>query len=252
MLGCPFVRAQEQGRGHGEPKAHNSRALDRLRTAVDARSKDWAAFQRHAVEFHLRNVTAWADAASGRDLAAQIYPDFRHGPVAPTVPARPGTPTPPQDPYPLLSRPAHQAGTTDRHNGRDALSCRSTSSRNCSPRPRTASYGRRTSWKRSVPPCRTPTISSPARPRNSDHGSAEFADGQTPATSEKERGRLLRALSGDTIRGSLERHFGIALAFQKCHRVAALGPEAHGGATHTRFTSVRAQILNRSREFRDG
>ncbi|MFF4829276.1 SCO5389 family protein [Streptomyces sp. NPDC001312] len=81
--------------------------------------------------------------------------------------------------------------------------------------------------------------------------SAEFTDHQTPPPSEKERGQLLRVLSSDAIRGSLERHFGITLAFQNCHRVAAFRPEARGGATHTRFTSLRAQILNQSPEFRD-
>ncbi|KUJ33501.1 hypothetical protein BX257_8469 [Streptomyces sp. 3212.3] len=82
-------------------------------------------------------------------------------------------------------------------------------------------------------------------------GAAEFADNQTPPPSERERGQLLRALSSDAIRGSLERHFGIALAFQNCHRVAAFHPEARGGDTHTRFTSLRAQILNQSPELRD-
>jgi CO dehydrogenase maturation factor len=77
-----YVRAQEQGRGHGELEAHNTRALERLREAVDARPKDWAAFQQHAVEFHLRNATAWANEATGQDLAAQVDPDFRHGPGA--------------------------------------------------------------------------------------------------------------------------------------------------------------------------
>ncbi|MFJ7071627.1 SCO5389 family protein [Streptomyces sp. NPDC098781] len=81
-------------------------------------------------------------------------------------------------------------------------------------------------------------------------GTAEFADNQTPP-SEKERGQLLRALSSDAIRGSLERHFGVALAFQNCHRVAVFPPEARGGETYTRFTSLRAQILNQSPEFRD-
>ncbi len=61
-------------------------------------------------------------------------------------------------------------------------------------------------------------------------GAAEFADNQTPPPSERERGQLLRALSSDAIRGSLERHFGIALAFQNCHRVAAFHPEAPRGA----------------------
>ncbi|MFJ8098079.1 SCO5389 family protein [Streptomyces griseofuscus] len=82
-------------------------------------------------------------------------------------------------------------------------------------------------------------------------GTAEFADNQTPPPSERERGQLLRALSSDAIRGSLERHFGITLAFQNCHRVAAFHSEARGGETHTHFTSLRAQILNQSPEFRD-
>ncbi|MDT0462235.1 SCO5389 family protein [Streptomyces gibsoniae] len=82
-------------------------------------------------------------------------------------------------------------------------------------------------------------------------GTSEFTDNQTPPPSEKERGQLLRALSSDAIRGSLERHFGVALAFQNCHRVAAFRPEARGGATHKRFTSLRAQILNQSPELRD-
>jgi hypothetical protein len=82
-------------------------------------------------------------------------------------------------------------------------------------------------------------------------GVAEFADNHTPPPSEKERGQLLRALSSDAIRGSLERHFGVALAFMNCHRVAVFRPEAAGGTMHTRFTSLRSQILNQSPEFRD-
>lgn len=82
-------------------------------------------------------------------------------------------------------------------------------------------------------------------------GTAEFTDNQTPPPSEKERGQLLRALAGDAIRGSLERHFGVTLAFQNCHRVAAFRPEAKGGDTHQRFTSSRAQLLNQSPELRD-
>ncbi|MDL5204821.1 SCO5389 family protein [Streptomyces sp. ALI-76-A] len=82
-------------------------------------------------------------------------------------------------------------------------------------------------------------------------GTAEFTDNQTPPPSERERGQLLRALASDAIRGSLERHFGIALAFQNCHRVAAFRPQALGGETHGRFTSARSQVLNQSPEFRD-
>ncbi|GGW94861.1 SCO5389 family protein [Streptomyces lomondensis] len=82
-------------------------------------------------------------------------------------------------------------------------------------------------------------------------GRAEFTDNQTPPPSEQERGQLLRALASDAIRTSLERHFGIALAFQNCHRVAAFRPESRDGETYTRFTSARSQILNQSPEFRD-
>ncbi|GGQ92884.1 SCO5389 family protein [Streptomyces pilosus] len=82
-------------------------------------------------------------------------------------------------------------------------------------------------------------------------GTADFTDNHTPPPSEEERGQLLRALASDAVRGSLERHFGVALAFQNCHRVAVFRPEARGGRTHGRFTSVRSQILNQSPEFRD-
>ncbi|MDG9708847.1 SCO5389 family protein [Streptomyces sp. DH10] len=78
-----------------------------------------------------------------------------------------------------------------------------------------------------------------------------FTDNQTPPPSEQERGQLLRALASDAIRTSLERHFGITLAFQNCHRVAAFRPESRDGETYARFTSVRSQILNQSPEFRD-
>ncbi|MEU8577882.1 SCO5389 family protein [Streptomyces asoensis] len=82
-------------------------------------------------------------------------------------------------------------------------------------------------------------------------GKAEFTDNQTPPPSERERGQLLRALASDAIRGSLERHFGVTLAFQNCHRVAAFRPGAQGDETYRRFTSTRAQVLNQSAELRD-
>ncbi|GAA0926842.1 MULTISPECIES: SCO5389 family protein [Streptomyces violaceusniger group] len=82
-------------------------------------------------------------------------------------------------------------------------------------------------------------------------GDAEFADNQTPPPSEAERGQLLRALASNAIRGSLERHFGITLAFMNCHRVAAFRPGYEHGATYAKFTSTRSQILNQSPEFRD-
>jgi hypothetical protein len=81
-------------------------------------------------------------------------------------------------------------------------------------------------------------------------GSAAFADHATPPPSEAERGQLLRALASDAIRGGLERHFGVKLAFQNCHRVAAFR-EPLDAQAYRAFTSPRAQILNQSPVLRD-
>ncbi|MEU5552075.1 SCO5389 family protein [Micromonospora sp. NPDC047793] len=79
----------------------------------------------------------------------------------------------------------------------------------------------------------------------------EFADNVLPPPSEAERGQLLRALASDAIRSSLERHFGVKLAFQNCHRVAAFRPAAVDSDTYRRFVSTRGQLLNQSPELRD-
>lgn len=78
-----------------------------------------------------------------------------------------------------------------------------------------------------------------------------FADNQTPPPDEQARGQLLRALASDAIRGALQRHFGVRLAFQNCHRVAVFPLDSSVDETLTRFTSVRSQVLNQSPEFRD-
>lgn len=65
------------------------------------------------------------------------------------------------------------------------------------------------------------------------------------------RGQLLRALASDAIRGGLQRHFGVVLAFQNCHRVAAFDPAAAGGPTYRAFVSPRGQLLNQSPLLRD-
>ncbi|ROO88674.1 hypothetical protein EDD29_6348 [Actinocorallia herbida] len=80
-------------------------------------------------------------------------------------------------------------------------------------------------------------------------GTAEFADNQVPPPDEAARGQLLRVLASDAMRGALERHFGVRLAFQNCHRVAAFRPEATEALA--RFTSPRAQLLNQFPEFVD-
>ncbi|MBF6211629.1 hypothetical protein IU433_16965 [Nocardia puris] len=84
-----------------------------------------------------------------------------------------------------------------------------------------------------------------------ESGTAEFADNQIAPPDETARGQLLRALASDAIRGGLERHFGVKLAFQNCHRVAAFPLAAVGGETYSRFISTRAQLLNQSPELRN-
>ncbi|MEO3929140.1 SCO5389 family protein [Micromonosporaceae bacterium B7E4] len=79
----------------------------------------------------------------------------------------------------------------------------------------------------------------------------DFADNVIPPPSEAERGQLLRALASDAIRAGLERHFGVRLAFQNCHRVAAFRPAAVDSDAYRRFVSVRGQLLNQSPELRD-
>jgi hypothetical protein len=84
-----------------------------------------------------------------------------------------------------------------------------------------------------------------------DADGGEFADHAVPPPSEADRGQLLRALASDAIRGGLERHFGVKLAFQNCHRVAAFRIAAVGGERYQAFISPRGQLLNQSPELRD-
>ena len=80
----PAVRAMEQGCSFGlaDLGPGSRAALQVLQDAVDAQVKDWAAFTRQAVEFHLRNARAWANAATGTDLALQVDPGFSLSPAA--------------------------------------------------------------------------------------------------------------------------------------------------------------------------
>ncbi|HEU5449336.1 MAG TPA: SCO5389 family protein [Acidimicrobiia bacterium] len=78
-----------------------------------------------------------------------------------------------------------------------------------------------------------------------------FVDNQVPPPDEQARGQLLRALASNAIRGSLERHFGVTLAFQNCHRVAVFAAGAAETEAYQRFISPRAQLLNQSPVLRD-
>ncbi len=75
-----------------------------------------------------------------------------------------------------------------------------------------------------------------------DAGDAEFTDNQVPPPDEAARGQLLRLVASDAMRAAVERHFGVRLAFQNCHRVAVFRPTAV--AALAEFTSPRAQLLN--------
>ncbi|HUN38123.1 MAG TPA: SCO5389 family protein [Trebonia sp.] len=75
-------------------------------------------------------------------------------------------------------------------------------------------------------------------------GGREFADNQTPPPDEAARGQLLRLMASDAMRGAVERHYGVRLAFQNCHRAAVFLPSATGA--YAEFTSPRAQLLNQS------
>ncbi len=79
----------------------------------------------------------------------------------------------------------------------------------------------------------------------------EWASHSVPPPSEKHRAQLLRMMGGDAIRGAVERHFGIKLAFQNCHYVAAFHPEKLNSPAYQNFTSIESQILNQTPELVD-
>jgi hypothetical protein len=70
----------------------------------------------------------------------------------------------------------------------------------------------------------------------------EFADNQVPPPDEAARGQLLRLMASDAMRLAIERHYGVKLAFQNCHRAAVFRPEAVQPLAE--FTTARSQILN--------
>ncbi len=94
-------------------------------------------------------------------------------------------------------------------------------------------------------------IASLAKELDASDTARPFADNQTAPPSEAERGQLLRALASDAIRGALEDHFSVRLAFQNCHRVAVFRTSAETSDTYRDFTSLRSQLLNQSPELRD-
>jgi hypothetical protein len=79
---------------------------------------------------------------------------------------------------------------------------------------------------------------------------AAFVDNQVPPPNEQVRGQLLRVLASDAMRGAIEDHFGVKLAFQNCHRVALFRKDQLD-QTYKAFISPRSQILNQKPELVD-
>jgi hypothetical protein len=80
-------------------------------------------------------------------------------------------------------------------------------------------------------------------------GGGELADNQVPPPDEAARGQLLRLMASDAMRAAVERHYGVRLAFQNCHRAAVFRPGAV--AALAEFTSARGQLLNQRPELVD-
>jgi hypothetical protein len=80
-------------------------------------------------------------------------------------------------------------------------------------------------------------------------GPGEFAHNQVPPPDEAARGQLLRLMASDAMRAAIERHYGVRLAFQNCHRAAVFRPGA--AEAYAEFTTARSQILNQRPELAD-
>jgi hypothetical protein len=87
-------------------------------------------------------------------------------------------------------------------------------------------------------------VSQLARRLDADGG--EYTDDNSVPPSDVEQGQLLRVLASSSMRGALERRFGVKLEFQNCCKVAAFQPSAVGAETHRDFISPRSQLLNQS------
>ncbi|WP_320779498.1 ATP-binding protein [Streptomyces sp. CRN 30] len=75
-----WVRAMEKGRPSGFERLEeaNRTSLRALQAAADATygRRDWERYTRQMVHFHLKNASAWGNARTGADLAAQVDPAF--------------------------------------------------------------------------------------------------------------------------------------------------------------------------------
>jgi hypothetical protein len=59
-------------------------------------------------------------------------------------------------------------------------------------------------------------------------------------------GEVFRLVGSDAMRGAVQRHYGVRLAFQNCCKVGLFRPDAV--EEYERFVSPRAQLLNQRPE----
>ncbi len=73
-----WVRAAEQGSppAFTELEPHVRQALNTVLTELDGVTRDWGAYHRDTVHFHLLNAMAWGNRSVGGDLAEQVDPEF--------------------------------------------------------------------------------------------------------------------------------------------------------------------------------
>lgn len=73
-----WVRAAEQGRSpaFAALELPVQRALDSVLAELDAQTRDWPAYHRDTLHFHLLNARAWGNRSVGSDLSEQVDPDF--------------------------------------------------------------------------------------------------------------------------------------------------------------------------------
>ncbi|WP_028926082.1 SCO5389 family protein [Pseudonocardia acaciae] len=77
----------------------------------------------------------------------------------------------------------------------------------------------------------------------------QMAIDDTEPPTEASWGQLFRLVGSDAMRGAVERHFGVRMAFQNCHKVAFFDPSAT--EEYAEFVSPRAQLLNQKPELVD-
>jgi hypothetical protein len=73
-----------------------------------------------------------------------------------------------------------------------------------------------------------------------------FVDDSTVPPDDKAWGELLRLAASDSMRGAIERRYGVRLAFQNCCKLAMFDPKADDA--YGEFVSPRAQVLNQRPE----